>query len=668
MSLHSLLIKNGSRRDLFLGNNLMSFLADFGFIGDARKLFDEMVDRNVVSWTTVISACTRIGKAEEALGIFRQMLDCGEEVPNGHSLSSVLKACGIVRDLELGRWIHQSFVRLDMEFDVVLMNAALDMYVKCGCLDEARILFDRISSSNATTWNTMIVGYTENGEMDEAEKLFIQMPCPNVISYNTLIAGFAKKGSLKALEYAYKMFLEGIKLDVFTFPCVLKTCGSLKFQSMGNQIHSTVMKSGCESDPLVGSALIDMYSKCGLVGEASKLYEGYGGTGFQLLAISNSMISGFASNDYNIPALSLLCKIHRSGLVLDEFNLSGGLKVCSRLQKLRFGVQVHGVIVVYGYHLDHIVGSNLVDLYLKCGSFNKAMAIFTGLPRKDVITWCVFISGCVQYGLNHSAFHLFKVMIEMDIKPDHFVLSIVLKSCSNLAGSPHSHGKQIHGYTVKKGFEMEPAMTTSLIDMYSKCGEIDNSLTVFRAAYGLLDTPCWTAIIAGCGQNGREKEAIGYFGEMLSSGVEPNEVTFLALLSACRHAGLVEEACSYFCVMKDKYGLMPILEHYCCMVDILGRAGLVKEAWNLISDMPCEPDQTLWNSFLGACGIYDHDGDVISKLVAEHVGSADRSTLLMLSNGYAALGMWNNSLKLRHFIKRLGMKQAGVSWVEIDLS
>ncbi|KMZ58984.1 hypothetical protein ZOSMA_713G00010 [Zostera marina] len=179
----------------------MSFLADFGFIKDARKLFDEMDDRNVVSWTTMISACTRNGKAEESLSIFRQMLDFGEEVPNEQSLSAVLKACGIVRDLEFGKWIHQSFVRLGMEFDVVLMNTALDMYVKCGCLDEARILFDKIPSSNATTWNTMIVRYTENGEMDEAEKLFIQMSGPNVVSYNILIAGFAKKGNLKALEY-----------------------------------------------------------------------------------------------------------------------------------------------------------------------------------------------------------------------------------------------------------------------------------------------------------------------------------------------------------------------------------------------------------------------------------------------------------------------------------
>ncbi|XP_058088197.1 pentatricopeptide repeat-containing protein At4g08210 [Magnolia sinica] len=666
-SLHSHLIKSGLLNYVFLANNVIAMYGDFVYPGDAHQLFDEIPERNIVSWTTLISAYTRAGQPTDALRVFTRMSELELETPNSFTYSVALKACALAKNIELGKSIHRWVSRSQFRSDTVLMNTVLDMYVKCGCLDDAQKVFDEMSPANLTSWNTIIDGYCREGLMEEAMNLFNRMPEPDAVSWNTIIAGHACKESPKTLEFVRIMHGEDLKLDQFTFPCALKICGCFGFVRMGEQIHCYVVKSGFKLGCFIGSALIDMYAKCGRVNEAINLFHeclSYEGRSvYNQLALWNSMISGFASNEHSGAAFDFVSRVHRSGAVLDSYTFSSVLKVCVNLLDLRVGIQVHGLIVTCGYQLDSIVGSMLIDLYVKCGDIEQALRLFRMLPEKDVVTWSGLIAGCAQQHCNSLAFSLFREMVCLNLGVDQFVVSSLLKAFSSQAGL--EGGKQVHAYCVKSGYESELVTVTSLIDMYSKSGEIEDGLTVFKSAVE-RDAVCWTGIIVGCGQNGRAKEAIGFFEEMLKSGVEPNEITFLGVLSACRHAGLVHEASAFFGSMAADHGLVPCLEHYCCMVDLLGRAGCFEEAERLITNMPYEPDETILGSLLGACGI--HKNFKLGKWIAERllaVTPGDVSIYVTLSNVCAGLGMWDDLTKLREVVREVGMKDAGRSWIEV---
>ncbi|PON59799.1 Tetratricopeptide-like helical domain containing protein [Parasponia andersonii] len=663
---HSHLTRLGFLNDLFVANNLISMYVGFKDLKDARKMFDEMPEKNIVTWTTMVSACADGGTPHEALRLYTRMLESKSEIPNGFMYSAVLKACGLLGDLKFGKLIHDGIVNAGLESDTVLMNTLLDMYVKCLSLGDAKEVFDEVLFPNSTTWNTIISGYSKSGLMKEALELFHRMPEPNVISWNSIIAGFADKGSLRASEFVGKMHHEGLRLDGFTFPCALKTCGRHGLLAFGKQIHCYVIKSGSESSGFTVSALVDMYSDCNELIAAKKIFGQHSNGNSSIcdnLALWNSMLSGFIVNEHNSAALNLVSLVHRSGANMDSYTFSGALKACINLVNLRLGLQVHGLVVTSAYELDYVVGSILVDLYARVGKIKDALQLFHRLPRKDTVAWSGLITGCSKMGLNWLAMSLFEDMNNLDIKVDQFIISSVLRVCSSLTSL--RSGKQIHPFCIKSGYESEGVVITSLIDMYTKCGEIDNGLALFEHATE-RDTVCWTGIIVGCGQNGRAKEAIRFFHEMKTSGFKPNEITYLGVLSACRHAGLVEEALTIFDSMKLEYGLEPLIEHYNCMVDLLSQAGCFEEAEKLIANMPCEPNQTLWRSLLGACGT--HKNAELLSIVDKHLLASlpeDPSTYVTLSNVYAELGMWDSLSKVRKTAKEVGSKEAGKSWIEI---
>ena len=659
-SLHSYLIKHGLCSVLFIANNLIGMYSDLKLYDDAQKLFDEMPDRNVVSWTASISAHTRAGNPTEALRVFTHMLSCEAEEPNGYTFSAALKACAMVGDLETGKWIHDRVLRgTQLRFDTVLVNALLDMYVKCGSLVEARGVFDRTYLLNSTSWNTMISGYAKDGNMVEAEDLFRQVSEPDLVSFNTMIAGFAQRENPKTLNYVYLMHKQGLKLDNFTFPSVLKTCGSLRLWKIGEQVHNYILKSGFGLSSFAGPSLIDMYSSCGRMNEARRLFDEYSkcrGSIVDRLPLLNAMVTAFVINRYDKSALALVSEIQKSGIGLDAFTLSSALKVCSNLQN-RTGLQVHGLIVTSGYQLDQVVGSSLINHYTICGKLEDSLRLFLRLPQKDSIAWTGLITSCVRQGSNQIAFSLFRDMISQKIEVDHFVASSILKAC---AGQPWLRGgEQVHAFCIKGGFESEKFILTSLIDMYSKCGNIEDGLKVFQTVLQ-KDAVCWTGMIMGCGYNGRATVAIELFQSMIESGEEPNEITFLGVLSACRHAGLVGEACNIFNTMREMHGLVPSLEHYCVMVDILSRDGQFEEARKMVSDMPYKPDENIRNSLLGASMI--HQNADIGKL---SFSPSDASGYVTMSNIYASLGMWEDSAKLKQVMGRVSKKESGRSWIEV---
>ncbi|CAA6668370.1 unnamed protein product [Spirodela intermedia] len=564
-SLHCLLLKNGLSCNTFLANSLIAMYADLGAFYDAQVMFDEMPEKN-------------------------------EAPPNSFTLSAALKACAMAGDLRLGRQIHGRIAAAHLpSSDTVLMNSLLDFYEDVP----------RDSLPNAASWNTMIGGYFKVDRSEEAEAIFLDLPDPDAVSFNTVIAGFAQKESPKALEYLCLMHRDGHGFDGFTFPCALKACGGLGFAEMGRQIHGCLVKSGLRSSHC-GSSLIHMYSSCAAMEEAMKSfaeYADYGGCARDLLALSNAMVSGFVSNGLCRSALRLVSELHRRGFALDAYTLSSAARACADSQDPRSGLQVHGLIAINGHLSDPVMGTLLVELYTSCGDLWRALTVFNDLPRKDVISWGGIIAGCGE------------------AVADQFILSSVLKACAGeaeLAG-----GRQVHAFTIKLGFAGEDATATSLIDMYSKCGEVDDAIAIFRAPI-CRDTACWTAAIVGCAINGRPHEALGFLREMAELGMKPNGVTFLGALSACRHAGL------------EEHRVAPSPEHRRCLVDILCRAGRAGDAQRILDETPHGDDEYTWNSLLGAV----NGAEDIQGLVGAHLLPVDTSAHVTLSNSFARFGRW----------------------------
>ena len=665
-SLHAHIIKLGVFNDVFFANNLLAMYIDLSLLKDARRLFDETLDRNVVTWTTMMSAYTNSGSPDTALKVYVQMLESKSETPSGFLYSAVLKACGLVGDLESGKLIHGRVFRAHLGFDTALMNTLLDMYVKCGRLSDAQKVFEDILCPNPTSWNTMISGYGKEGLMEEAVNLFYQMPEPDTVSWNSIIAGFVCIESLVSLEFVCLMHRKGLKLDGFTFSCALKTCGCFKLVVTAKQIHCYVNKSGFGSCCFTASALVDSYSNCNELDEAIKMFDEYGRCNacvLDCLPLWNSMLSGCVVNEQNSVAINLVSQIHSSGARIDSYTFGSALKVCINLHNFRLGLQVQGLAVISGYELDYVVGSITVDLYANNRKIRDALRLFHRLPEKDIVAWSSLISWCTKMGQNTLVFSLFMDLVNLDLEVDQFIISSVLKACSSLVGL--GSGKQVHSFCVKRGYESERIIVTSLIDMYAKCGEIEDGLALFYCST-VRDTVCYTGIIMGCGQNGRAMEAVGFFKEMIGLGLKPNEITFLGVLCACRHAGFVQEAWTIFKSMKTEYKMEPCIEHYHCIVELLSQAGSFKEVEELIAQMPFEPDQTIWNSLLGACGT--HKKTQLVNFIAEHLLATlpeDPSILVTLSNAYATLEMWDSSSNMREEIKKVGTKEAGRSWIQI---
>ncbi|KAE9608997.1 putative tetratricopeptide-like helical domain-containing protein [Lupinus albus] len=666
-SLHCYIIKHGLLNHNFLLNNMISVYAKCSHFNDAQNLFDEMPHRDIISWTTMISAFTNSGRPHQALELYNHMLESKtEQQPNQFLYSTVLKACGLVGNVGLGKLIHDHICEAMLEFDTVLMNALLDMYVKCGNLRDAQQVFNEMPCKNLTSWNTLILGHAKVGLIGDALNLFDQMSNPDIVSWNSIIAGLANINSPHALQFVSMMHVKGLKLDEFTLPCALKTCSSLDVLTMGIQIHCYVIKSGFESSCYCVSSLIDMYSNCKLLDEATEIFYQFfrNSPTAESLALWNSMISGHIANGGHAEALNLIANMHISGARLDSYTFSLALKTCIYFHNLQLASQVHGLVVTCGYELDYVVGSILIDLYAKQGNITNALRLFERLPDKDVVAWSSLIAGCARTGLDILAFSLFTDMVHLELEIDHFVLSTVLKVSSNLASL--RSGKHTHSFCLKKGYESERVITTALIDMYAKCGEIEDALGLFHCL-SEIDMMCWTGIIVGCAQNGRAYEAISLLHKMIEMGTKPNEITILGVLTACRHTGLVEEAWTIFNSIETEHGLTLLPEHYNCMVDILCQAGLFKEAIKLIRSMPFKPDKSIWFSLIGACGT--HNNRYLANTVAMHLLATfpeDASVYILLSNFYATFGMWDSLSKVREAMKKVSKKEAGKSWIEIS--
>ncbi|KAF8400047.1 hypothetical protein HHK36_015922 [Tetracentron sinense] len=497
----------------------------------------------------------------------------------------------------------------------------------------------------------------------------------SVSSWNSIIADLARSGdSIEALRAFSSMRKLSLRPDRSTFPCTIKSCSALFHLDSGKQVHQQAFIFGFESDIFVSSALVDMYSKCGKLIYARKLFD----ENPQRNVVSwTSMITGYVQNDNSHEALSLFKEFlmeeseseSESGgerqVTVDSVAMVSVLSACSRVAGKNITEGIHGFLIKRGFEGDVGVVNTLMDAYAKCGDLGIARNVFDEMTERDVVSWNSMIAVYAQNGLSAEALEVYFAMLRgKDVNHNAVTLSAVLLACAHLGAL--QVGKCIHDQVIKMGLEENVFVGTSIIDMYCKCGRVEMA----RRAFDRMkekNVKSWTAMVAGYGMHGRAKEALEIFYEMQRVGVKPNNITFVSVLAACSHAGLLEEGWHWFKTMNQEYEIEPGIEHYGCMVDLLGRSGCLNEAYELINRMKVRPDFVVWGALLGACRI--HKNVELGEISARKLFELDPNNCgyyVLLSNIYADAGRWEDVGKMRVFMKNRGLvKPPGFSLVEV---
>jgi len=628
---HDLARSMGFHMDLFIGSSLIKLYTDNGYIHDAKYLFDELPVRDCILWNVMLNGYVKNGDFNSALGTFQEMRNSCVK-PNSVTFVCLLSVCATRGIVRAGIQLHGLVIRSGFESDPQLANTLITMYSKCGNLFDARKIFDTMPQTDTVTWNGLIAGYVQNGFTDEAVALF------------------------KA------MVTSGVKLDSITFasflPSVLKS-GSLKYCK---EVHSYIVRHGVPFDVYLKSALVDIYFKGGDVEMACKTFQQ---NTLVDVAVCTAMISGYVLNGLNVEALNLFRWLVQEGMVPNCLTMASVLPACAALASLKLGKELHCDILKKGLENVCQVGSSITYMYAKCGRLDLAYQFFRRMPVKDSVCWNLMIVSFSQNGKPELAIDLFRQMGTSGTKFDSVSLSATLSACANYPAL--YYGKELHCFVVRNSFISDTFVASTLIDMYSKCGK----LALARSVFDMMDWKnevSWNSIIAAYGNHGRPRECLDLFHEMVEAGIQPDHVTFLVIMSACGHAGLVDEGIYYFRCMTEEYGICARMEHFACMVDLYGRAGRLHEAFDTIKSMPFTPDAGTWGSLLGACRL--HGNVELAKLASKHLVELDPNNsgyYVLLSNVHAGAGEWESVLKVRSLMKEKGVQKIpGYSWIDVN--
>ena len=621
----------GFESDVRVGNALVHMYAKCGSIDDARLAFDKMEERDVVTWTVMIGGLAEHGCGHEAYELFLQMKREGFK-PNAITYISILNACASAGALEWVKEVHRHAREAGFESDVRVGNALVHMYAKCGSIDDARLAFDKMEERDVVTWNVMIGGLAEHGCGHEAYELFLQMK------------------------------REGLKPDAFTYASILNACASAGDLEWVKEVHTHAREAGFESDVRVGNALVHMYAKCGSIDDARLAFDKMEERDVVTWTV---MIGGLAEHGCGHEAYELFLQMKREGFKPNAITYMSILNACASAGALEWVKEVHRHAHEAGFESDVRVGSALVHMYAKCGSIDDARLAFDKMEERDVVTWNVMIGGLAEHGCGHEAYVLFQQMQLEGFKPNAITYMSILNACASAGALEWV--KEVHRHAREAGFESDVRVGNALVHMYAKCGSIADA----RLAFDKMeerDVVTWNVMIGGLAQHGCGHEALEVFRSMIADGVKPNEISFVAVLSACSHSGLVDEGRRLFLAMTQDYGIEPTVVLCNCMVDVVGRAGHLEEAKLFIDKMPVEPNEATWGALLGACRTY---GNVdLGKLAANELlklEPKDASAYVLLSNIYAAAGKWEEVLWVRTMMQERGIrKEPGRSWIEVD--
>ncbi|KAL5209771.1 hypothetical protein ABZP36_005394 [Zizania latifolia] len=593
-----------------------------GDVASARRLFDEMPERSVVSYTTMVDALMKRGSVrdavelyhqcplrsvpfftamiagfvrnelhKDALGVFHEMLSCSVS-PNEITLLCVIMACIGAGGFDLAMSVVGLAMKSSLfEKNLGMRNCLITLYLRKGDTSVARKVFDEMEVRDVVSWTALLDVYAELGDLDGARQVLDAMPERNEVSWGTLIARHEQKGNAEeALNLYSQMLDDGCTPNISCFSSVLSACASLQDLRTGTRIHVHTLKMGCSSNVFVSSALIDMYCKCKKLSDAQRIF-------------------------HSLPQKNIVCW--------------------------------NSLISGYSYNAKMV----------------EADELFKKMPSRNAASWNSIISGYAQNRQFVDALNFFHAMLASGQIPGEITFSSVLLACANLCSL--QMGKMTHAKIINLGIKENVFVGTALIDMYAKSGDLESSKRIFYEM-PKRNGIAWTAMIQGLAENGLAKESIMLFEDMMAAGIAPNEYTFLAILFACSHSGLLEHAIRYFETMQE-YGISPKVKHYTCMVDVLARAGCLTEAEDLLMTIQSKAEANSWAALLSACNIYRNKE--IGERAAKRLHELDKDNTagyVVLSNMYASCGKWKDAAETRVLMKGINLKKdGGCSWVQI---
>ncbi|KAK4800605.1 hypothetical protein SAY86_021092 [Trapa natans] len=551
------------------------------------------------------------------------------------SCIATLQSCAQQKNPSKGREIHCYMLRSGFLDTPSSITSLINMYSKCNQLCYAFRIF-----------NTSTHYY-------------------NVFIYNAIIASFVAHGKTeKGIKLYQEMRDIGIIPDKFTFPCVLKGLSDAGNASEIKKVHGLVFKLELSLDVFIGSALVNCYLMFGLIHDAEMLFDRLS---TRDVVLWNSMVNGYAQAGQFCKAMRVFREMCDIGISLSNFTVTGVLSVFAEMEHLENGKAMHGLVVKIGYDSCIPVCNALVNMYSKCKSMDDALVIFEMTVGKDLYSWNSVISAHESYGDYDTTLRLFKRMLRSGIKPDLVTVTSVLPACSNLAAL--SHGKAIHGHIImdKNSYSTDDVlMNNALMDMYAKCGSMRDVLSVFKSMRN-KDVASWSIMILGYAMYGYGNEALDFFKQMCETKYQPDMVTFIGVLSACSHSGFLTQGREFMARMESLYGVTPTVEHYTCIVDMLGRANQLEEAYEVALSMPFKDNPVVWRALLAAARLH---GNVdiaevalrkVVELDPEHCG-----TYVLMSNAYVAAGRYEEVIDVRDLMRQKNVRKIpGCSWIEL---
>ncbi|XP_057862802.2 pentatricopeptide repeat-containing protein At2g13600 [Cryptomeria japonica] len=562
----------------FFQNNLINMYVKCGSLVNARKVFDDSIERDASSWNTMIAAYRRHGCPQESLELFYQMQRNGMQ-PDQFTFASILPACAKMRAFEQGIAIHQTIIEKGFLSDVVVASAVVDMYAKCGSIHKARELFDRMPGKNVVSWNAMIAGYAQNGALEEASRLFKEMPQPDVVSWNSMIAGYAQNGfAEKASETFKQMQCAGLNPNSTTFIIILPACAKMGAVEQGMHTHQSIIESGFVSNIVVANALIDMYAKCGNIHSARNVFDrmlqrdvvswnamivGYAQSGVldeasrlfdgmpQRNVVSwNAMISGYAQNGFVENALETFKQMRLAGVKPDSTTFASILPSFAKMGALEQGRNIHQIIIENGFLSDGAVANALIDMYAKCGIIHQAYELFDNMPRRNIVSWTAMIAGYAQNGYCKDALKLFELMKHRGTCPDNASFSCVLFACSHagLVAEGCKYFNSIsYSYCITPTFDHYVGM----VDLLGRAGYLEETLNFIIKMPFKPVIIVWMCLFAAC--RSHKNMGLGMFAATRLFELDPeNAASYVLLSNIYAEVGRWSEVQKVRRLMKDR--------------------------------------------------------------------------------------------------------------------
>ncbi|XP_028776720.1 pentatricopeptide repeat-containing protein At3g57430, chloroplastic-like [Neltuma alba] len=725
--IHAKLIVSQCVSEIHLTNTLLGLSFKCGAFDHAHQLFDQMPHKNVVTWTTLISAHVGTGSFRRALSMFNEMRAMGEK-PNEHTFSTLLRACANPTLRNLGLQIHGMVIHFGLEGHKFAGSSLVNMYFNTGgMLNDACLAFNDLSERDRITWNVMISGFAQLGDFIEVQRLFSEMQevdglkpddgtitsllkccssldevkqihglafkygfevdvlvgsvlvdlyakCGDIIScrhiydsmeekdtfvWSSIISGYAKNNrGDEAVHFFIDMCRKGTKPNEHVLSSTIKACAEIKDLKTGTQVHTHMIKNGYQYECFVASVLLSLYANFGELEDVEKLFRRIDDRD---IVAWNSMLLAYAQLEQgSTSCMQLFQELHRSTFLhIEGTTIVAVLKSCQSSSDLLAGRLIHSLILKSNASHHIVVANAVISMYSECGEIDDAYKAFVDIVGKDASSWSSIIGAYQQNGKELEALALCKMMLAVGISFTSYSLPLCIAACSQR--SAVDAGKQFHGFVVKSGFTNDLYVGSSIIDMYAKCGNMQESEKVFDEQPKPNEV-LYNAMICGYAHHGKAQKAMELFGKMEKVCLIPNRVTFLAVLSACSHVGYLDESLFFFTLMINQYKIKPESMHYSCLVDAYGRAGRFEEACQIVEKDGSEP---AWRTLLSACNTYG-DTEIAEKSATKLVelNPHDHASYVLLSNIYTREGKWEEALKWRAEMAKVCVKKdAGTSWL-----